>query len=941
MRVLLYNEIANKKIPAFDKIKTHLENDDFHAAQVKKIGDNLYRARLDKRNRLLFSIYKHQGQVYALILEVILQHAYEKSRFLSGDVHIDEDKIPNISNVNEVETENLIYVNEKQSNFHLLDKIISFDDLQQDILAVPAPVIIIGSAGSGKTALTLEKMKEASGDILYVTRSAYLVHNSRRIYYSSGYDNESQTIDFLSFDDYLASIQVPAHKEMSFRQFSAWFTIYKSVYKLKDAQQVFEEFKGVLTGANPEKAYLNLDDYLNLGVKQSIFSEQERPNVYKLFLKYLDYMQEKGFYDSNILSYQYLSKIKPRYDFVIVDEVQDLTNVQLQLVLKSLHLPQNFILCGDSNQIVHPNFFSWSKVKTLFYQQKDQYGSQELIRVLNTNYRNSPDVTDIANKVLKIKTARFGSVDKESNYLVDSNAHNQGYVRLLPNDNKIKAELNKKSKLSTDFAIIVMHESQKKSVKEDFSTPLVFSIQEAKGLEYDNIILYDFISDDKDRFHEITKGVDFEHLTVKELTYSRVKDKTDKSLEIYKFYINALYVALTRAIKNVFIIESKPKQRLFQLLDLQLGHDISGIDSQESSLAQWQKEAHKLEMQGKEEQAEEIRKQILKEKTVPWTVLVDEELEKLKQNALEDNNKKAKLLLFEYAQVYHDEALMMALAEAKFIPALKKNNKQAQKLLEQKYYMFYRSKAAKAVLRQVDQYGVNFRNQFNQTPLMIATAFGNTDLVQTLCEHDAKVDLVNSVGLNAFQIALQQAALDKKYAQHSLRFMYRQLEADSTVVQVDERLIQLDNRSMEFVLFNLMVAILYTHLPRKLMKFQLEAFACGDLLEILETFPEKILPSKRKKRAYVSSILAKNERNGNSPYNRKLFVRIKRGHYMINPELSLRIGKTWFKFYDLFPLENMGYHKGVHHEPWMPVEQMWKNRLQQLIEWMNEATLES
>ena len=47
-----------------------------------------------------------------------------------------------------------------------------------------------------------------------------------------------------------------------------------------------------------------------------------------------------------------------------------------------------------------------------------------------------------------------------------------------------------------------------------------------------------------------------------DIKYARAKDKTDKSLEVYKFYINALYVAITRAVKNLYWIESNPKQAL-------------------------------------------------------------------------------------------------------------------------------------------------------------------------------------------------------------------------------------------------------------------------------------------------------------------------------------------------------------------------------------------
>ena len=76
MKVLIYNELNPKSIPGFTKLQKYLEDDDFKSADVKKVGDNLYRARLNQRDRLLFSIYRHQGQSYALMLEFIKNHVY-------------------------------------------------------------------------------------------------------------------------------------------------------------------------------------------------------------------------------------------------------------------------------------------------------------------------------------------------------------------------------------------------------------------------------------------------------------------------------------------------------------------------------------------------------------------------------------------------------------------------------------------------------------------------------------------------------------------------------------------------------------------------------------------------------------------------------------------------------------------------------------------------
>jgi hypothetical protein len=900
MKVLVYNELNPKIIPGFAKLQKYLEDDDFRSAEVKKVGDNLYRARLNQRDRLLFSIYHHQQQSYILLLEFIKNHAYQDSRFLRQVGSIDEDKIPVMDKPEASAEQTLVYLNPSHSSFNLLDKIISFDDSQQSIYDLQPPLIVIGSAGSGKTALTLEKMKQAVGDVLYVTLSSYLVKNSRDLYYAHHYDNPDQQIDFLSFQEFLESIQVPPGKPITFQIFQQWFSRYRHG-QLKDAHKLFEEFRGVITGPATDKSWLSREDYLNLGVKESIFLGEERGAVYDVFEKYLSFLQEQYLYDSNIVSHRYVQDIQPRYDFVIVDEVQDLTNIQLYLIIKSLRQTQDFILCGDSNQIVHPNFFSWSKVKSLFYRQEDIQTSDELIRILNTNYRNSPQVTEIANKILKIKNHRFGSIDKESHYLVESNGHNQGEVLFLQDTPAIRQELDSKTKASTLFAVIVMTTDQKPAAQEHFNTPLVFTIQEAKGLEYENIILYNFLSQEEARYREISKGVSPADLEL-DIKYARAKDKTDKSLEVYKFYVNALYVAITRAVKNLYWIESSPKQPLLDLLGLRDAQSSLMLASQNSSLDAWRHEAHKLELQGKQEQADRIRSEILKQKTPDWQVIIPATLVELKRKALEANDKVAKITLFEYGLVYEDRDILNSLLKTDFKAA--KHPDKGLQLLQQKHYLAYSFKKPDAVIKQVDQYGPDFRNIFNQTPLMVASWLGNADIIKELFDLGADTEKVDSNGLTAFQIALAQTDRSETYAKKKLADIYEQLEPTSISIQVDGRLIKIDKHSMEFFLLNLMIALFYRVMSKK-MRNRVDGFATQDIIAAVQHIPGSILPERRKQRAYLSSILAKNEISKDDKYNRKLFYRVLRGAYILNPTLALKVEGEWVNIYDLLSIDKI------------------------------------
>ncbi|MDV7394462.1 hypothetical protein RZS08_23975, partial [Arthrospira platensis SPKY1] len=130
-------------------------------------------------------------------------------RFLRG-ARIDEAKlVPLTRPPEDAETPELSYVNPRDRRIHFLDKIISFDPVQREIYDLSPPLIVIGPAGSGKTAITLEKLKQARGRILYVTLSPYLVENSRNLYYAQHYENADQDLAFLSFREYLETLRVP------------------------------------------------------------------------------------------------------------------------------------------------------------------------------------------------------------------------------------------------------------------------------------------------------------------------------------------------------------------------------------------------------------------------------------------------------------------------------------------------------------------------------------------------------------------------------------------------------------------------------------------------------------------------------------------------------------------------------------------------------------
>ena len=664
---------------------------------------------------------------------------------------------------------------------------------------------------------------------------------------------------------------------------------------------------------------LTRDAYLGLGVRQSLLAAPQRAAVFELFEKYRAWLASSGYFDLNLVAHDWLALARPVYDFMVVDEVQDLTSVQLALLLRTLAKPGQFLLCGDSNQIVHPNFFSWAAVKTLFWQDESLARAQT-ISVLRANFRNGQAVTQLANRLLKIKHARFGSIDRETNFLVQPTAQASGSVQLLDDKDSTRRELNTKTRGSTQFAVLVLRDEDKAAVRAQFQTPLVFSVHEAKGLEYANVILVDMVSGQRRAFAEIAQGVAAEDLAGDTLEYSRARDKSDHSLELFKFYVNALYVALTRAVDQLLLVESDTAHPLLQLLDLRTtGASLNLAQAQASSQQEWAQEARRLELQGKQEQADAIRQNVLRTQKPGWPVWDEAALRELLPKALQPGqiSNKPRQALLDYALWHGQSGWIHELAStSRFEPALQIVGaieavsyrrlsplavapRDAARYIAQKIGMLterqrqpYGGRAFKDVLRHCDQFGADHRTYFNATPLMLAAQCGNVALVEALLARGADPSLRDHYGHSAWDYALERFLDEPQHTQHHLDALYPLLSPPVLDVQSAGRLIRLERHQGEYWVLALMLASykkLYSELvPSPQVHRNLKGFCADHLMRNTEKLPHSVLRPERQKRTYFNGVLARAEVHSNYQPSRQLWLRTQNGYYILNPELKLR-----------------------------------------------------
>jgi len=917
--VLLYRDLEVRQLGRQVELAIQqLRAGDFRAADACKLkGTPLYRARLDDRNRLLFKFGEHGGRRVLLILEVVHNHDYARSRFLSGGEASEADfepvpagPTPDCSPAGGwkgVEAERMAYLNPASTVLHVLDKPLSFDDAQAAVFGTPLPLIVIGSAGSGKTALTLEKLKTLPGHGLYLTRSSFLVESARSLYYAHRYTNDDQEVDFLSLAELVETIQVPAGREARWPDFAAWFERHRSAFKLREPHRVFEEVTGVLTGSAEKGPHLGEDEYLALGVRQSIFLGEERRAVYRAFERWLAHLCEHGLFDANVAAWERRGLATERYDFLVIDEVQDVTPVELRLALATLRDKQAFLLCGDSNQIVHPNLFSWARVKSLFHGDGGRHGGPsplDRIHVLSANYRNTRAVTALANRLLVVKQRRFGSVDRESNYLVECVSGEEGRVELVADGPGVRAELDGRTRRSARTAVVVLRDEDKPAARAAFSTPLLFSVQEAKGLEYENVILFNLVSGAAREYRECAAGVEPADLDGG-LEYARARDKSDKSLDAYKFYVNALYVAMTRAVKSLVVIEAEPGHPLLALLAVGQAGDSVELAAEESSREEWQREARRLELQGKAEQAEQIRRDILEVRPVPWAVADAAALAGLRARALGPGpiDKAAQQLLFEFAVTYDASALLPRLVAAGFRHARKAESGRAY--IEDTHYAEYRPRRSPRLQDQLRAHGLDFRNPLNETPLMVAARLGRHDLVSELLALGADGEATDTAGRTALRVALA-AWLDQRGVKAAaFEQVWEQLATAPLKVKLGDRMVKLDPTTGEWFLVQLGLVQIRRMADGAARQGALPLVDAPALARLVAGLPSATLAAYRRRREYLSSILAKNEISSTNPYGRRLFQRVRRGAYALCPALEVEVRGEWVPVGDLMGLPSL------------------------------------
>ena len=286
-----------------------------------------------------------------------------------------------------------------------------------------------------------------------------------------------------------------------------------------------------------DQPLLTLREYEGLGARRAPNFPVDRREMYRIAEYYQQQLEAAGRHDEIDLTRKALEYLEQhgdqfRYDLVVCDEVQDFTDVQLALLFRLATDPRRTVLTGDPKQIINPSGFRWEEVRARYYERGLQV--PEVIN-LSINFRSVGNIVSLANRLLELKGRLIGLGGGE----IAERWTFRGRPPLLV-DGLPERDLLRTVRLGgAGQVVLARSERERDRLRAALQTELVFTVGEAKGLEFDAVLLWRF------------PAAEGAPAIWRRIATDRVRGDADTPH--IRHELNLLYVAVTRA-RNTLVI---------------------------------------------------------------------------------------------------------------------------------------------------------------------------------------------------------------------------------------------------------------------------------------------------------------------------------------------------------------------------------------------------
>ena len=514
--------------------------------KFKSVDRNLYKLYVNGNsgNRLIY-IYgndlkndKYKNSI--IILTFVKDHDRQNREAQKNDKPIDTNSLEEY--VLDIESSNhsekiFKYVKSPTFKYRFI-----LSDEQEKMVQLSMPALIKGNAGAGKTVISFElyeRLRKQGYDAYYITFNNHLVNYAKDYLKDESIDNKHlvTTSNFM-----MNMLSKKPDNYIDFTSFKDWLHNDKTVKKMRitdvSTYVLWTFIRGVIKGHYMDSyEYYSKEEFFKYIHNNEPKYEGVKEKIYECYNLYQKYLKKNDLFDDNDLASIIISKkIRENYYF-IVDEVQDLTKRVLYALIHMTEGNQIFMF-GDPNQTIQPTIIDINSIQSYFIDTiaYNNYKKEKL----PTTYRNGKSILKFINYLNQLRIDLIGKSDTEDDTVIVSNRDDgEDLCAIKSIGNK---DLNKRvlelALNNPNTYILVSSDEEKdklKSINPDFDTR-VSTIEDVKGLEHDNIIIYNFGQDNKKYIKDILLG------NGKKDTFSRT-------------LFNRLYVASTRARNRIVILE--------------------------------------------------------------------------------------------------------------------------------------------------------------------------------------------------------------------------------------------------------------------------------------------------------------------------------------------------------------------------------------------------
>lgn len=287
---------------------------------------------------------------------------------------------------------------------------------EKAVLAVDGSILLLAVPGSGKTTVIVARVgymllcKDILPEnILTLTYSVASARNMKERFENKFNSEIGEKLNFRTINSFCCDViryyeRMRETKKFDLITDKLKYKIISDIYK-----QVENNFptEAIISDIISKITYIK-----NLMLTDAEIQEieYEDANIYEIYKKYKEYNEANKLMDfDDQLVYAYiilknLSNIREffikKYKYINVDEAQDTSKIQHEII--NLIVNGNIFMVGDEDQSIYK--FRGAYPEALLQFEKRYNNSKVLL--METNYRSTPDIVQIANKHIKKNKAR-------------------------------------------------------------------------------------------------------------------------------------------------------------------------------------------------------------------------------------------------------------------------------------------------------------------------------------------------------------------------------------------------------------------------------------------------------------------------------------------------------------------------------------------------------